>query len=257
MGLDLTLDSVAGNVHDLEAMLAALHGMTGLKAFMRFELELDHGPVPVALVNCGDASLELLEHARGQVPPGLGRICRVILEIADRKPQAQALEPNLWLETRPGPKARLAEIWIESPAADMDLAVFRGVDGSRPLEPGTGGSQVLHLGGVALRFVPQEGQAAPQTIDDPGQRLSGWHRIGLACRRLEEGVAALERAGGRIEVPPYQVLPGLREAMLRLPSGLVVQPVEQHLWRMLPYTGVQMVLARLKGRPLRYKAREV
>ncbi len=45
--------------------------------------------------------------------------------------------------------------------------------------------------------------------------------------------------------------------MLRLPSGLVVQPVEQQLWRMLPVVGLRSLAARLSGRPLRFKTREV
>ena len=59
-----------------------------------------------------------------------------------------------------------------------------------------------------------------------------------------------------VVVPPYQVLPGLCEAMLWLPSGLVVQPVEQKLWKMLPVVGVRRRAARMAGRPLRFKTRE-
>lgn len=51
-------------------------------------------------------------------------------------------------------------------------------------------------------------------------------------------------------------LPGLREAMLWLPSGLVVQPVEQKLWKMLPVVGVRALAARVTGRQLRFKTRE-
>lgn len=62
--------------------------------------------------------------------------------------------------------------------------------------------------------------------------------------------------GVETEVPPFQVMPGLCEAMLRLPSGLVVQPVEQKLWKMLLVVGVRALAARLAGQPLRFKLKE-
>ena len=52
-------------------------------------------------------------------------------------------------------------------------------------------------------------------------------------------------------------MPGLREALQRLPSGLVVQPVEQKLWKMLMAVGVQALAAKVAGRPLRFKTEEV
>ena len=48
--LRMTVDSVAGNVHDLASVLAAVRDLTGLKPFLRFELELDSresGHLPV------------------------------------------------------------------------------------------------------------------------------------------------------------------------------------------------------------------
>jgi hypothetical protein len=83
--------------------------------------------------------------------------------------------------------------------------------------------------------------------------LPGWHRIGLACRRLEHAVTALSQAGAEVVVPRYQMLPGLREAMFILPSGLVIQPVEQTLWKMLPFTVGKGLIARLTDRPIRFR----
>jgi hypothetical protein len=93
-----------------------------------------------------------------------------------------------------------------------------------------------------------------QGAQDPGQRLPGWHRISLACQDLEGAVAALLEAGAGVEVPPYQVLPGLREAMLRSPSGLIIQPVVQQLWKMLPVFGFRALAAKLSGDPVRFAA---
>jgi len=249
--LHMTVDSLAGNVHDLAGVLEAVCELAGLKPFLRFELGVEHGVVPVAQVMCGDVSLEFLEHARGRRPAGGSHIARVV-EVPGREPAERELEPGLWLAVRPGPKTRLVEVELRSNAVAEDLEVLRACGGS-VVEEG-----VLALGegsarGVRLRFLPAPG-AGP--VPDPEQCLPGWHRIGLAHPRLEEAVAALVQAGGKVEVPPYQVLPGLREAMLRLPSGLVVQPVEQKLWKMLPVVGVRSLAAKLAGRPLRFKTRE-
>ena len=69
--LQMKVDRVAGNVHDLAGVLEAVQDMAGLKPFFRFELELDHGPAPVTLLMCGDYTLEFLEHAPGAVSGGL------------------------------------------------------------------------------------------------------------------------------------------------------------------------------------------
>lgn len=256
MGSTTTVDSVAGNVHDLARVLEAVRELTGLQPTFRFELELEKSVVPVVLMMCGGVMLEFLEHAQGQHPAGVARIRRVLLEIPGRGPEERELEPGLWLAVRPGPKPRLAEIQVQSSAVDEDLIVLRSGSAAGPAPSGEEGGLALQLGSTVLRFSPLAEPALPHGVFDPGQRLPGWHRIGLACKRLEEAVAALVQAGVQVEVPPYQVMPGLREAMLRLPSGLVVQPVEQKLWKMLPVVAVQALAARLAGRPLRFKTKE-
>ena len=256
MGVTMTLDSVAGNVQDLDRVLATMHDMTGLKPFLRFELALAHGPVPVAQVMCGDVSLEFLEHTRGRHPAGAGQICLVLLEIPGRGPEERELEPGLWLAVQPGAGRRVAEIQIESGAVEQDVAVLRGGCGAGPSANRAASGPRLELGGTVLRFSALP-DPVPPLVSDAGQRLPGWHRLGLACRRLEDGVASLVGVGAQVEVPPYQVLPGLREAMLRLPSGLVVQPVEQKLWRMLPAIGLQALACKVARRSLRFSTKEV
>jgi hypothetical protein len=248
MGLTMAVDSVAGNVHDLGRVLAAVRELSGLQPLLQFELELANGPVPVAQVMCGDVSLEFLEHAQGQRPAGASQIARVVLEVPGWEPAERELELGLWLAVRPGPKTRVVEVEVRSSAMDEDLHVLRACGGDVTEEG------VLTLREVRVRFLPASGV---EPVPDPKQRLPGWHRLGLAHPRLEEAVVALTGAGAEVNVPPYQVLPGLREAMVRLPSGLVVQPVEQKLWKMLPVVGFQALAAKIAGRPLRFKMREV
>jgi hypothetical protein len=245
--LQMTVDSVAGNVHDLPSVLQAVREMAGLKPLFRLELELDHGATPVVLLMCGEVMSEFLEHAEGRRPNGASHIAKVVLEIPDREPEERELEPGLWLVVRPGPKVRVAEVVVRSSAVHDDLGVLQACGGAVAEEG------VLALGESQLRFLPTPGAELPP---DPEQQSPGWHRIGLACKCLEEGVSVLTQAGAQVELPPYQVMPGLREAMLRLPSGLVVQPVEQALWKMLPVVGVQALVAKVAGRPLRFKTTE-
>jgi hypothetical protein len=249
------LDSVAANVYNLPRVLAAVRELTGLQPFLRFELELTHGVVPVAQVMCGDVTLEFLEHARGQYPAGASRIRCVLLHVPGRDPGEREMEPGLWLAVQPGPKPRLAEIQVQSNSVDEDVAVLRAGCGAGLRPTQDDGAWTVELGDTLLRFSSRAGTGSPRRVAGPGQRLPGWHRIGLACQRLEDAVSALVQAGAQVEVPPYQVLPGLREAMLRVPSGLVVQLVEQKLWQMLPVVGVLALMAKLAGQPLRFKTR--
>lgn len=249
-----SLDSVAGNVEDLERVLREVEELAGLKPFLRFELELAQGPVPVALLMCGDTALEFLAHAQGARPAGVGHVARVLLEAPGRGPAERELEPNLVLALQPGPKLRVVEVTVASSAVMDDVAVLQAGCGMTFSEAGEGAA-VGHLGQVSLHFSALPGTplpAAERKALDPEQSLPGWHRLGLSCRRLEPAVEALLEAGAVERVPPYRVLPGLREAMLALPSGLVVQPVEQKLWRMLLAMGWRGLVARLTGRPLHF-----
>jgi hypothetical protein len=217
--------------------------------------------VPVALLMCGDTTLEFLAHARGARPAGVGHVARVLLEAPGCGPAERELElePGLRLALRPGPKPRVVEVTVASSAVMDDVAVLQAGCGMTLPEAREDGA-VGRLGRTCLRFTALPGAplpAAERKSLDPGQRLPGWHRLGLSCRRLEPAVESLLEAGAVERVPPYQVLPGLREAMLALPSGLVVQPVEQKLWRMLLTMGWRGLVARLTGRPLRFGEQKI
>ncbi|MBN1967407.1 MAG: hypothetical protein JW910_22325 [Anaerolineae bacterium] len=250
-----TVDTVAGNVPNLPDVLAAIRDLSGLKPFLTFELETRHGLVPVALVQCGAQSLELLGQAQGEHPAGLGHISRVTVEVPNRQEAVREIAPGLTLCVRPGPKARLAGVEVVSGTVEADAAILQTACG---VDVTGSAACVLVFGEVEVRFTP--GDTPPPDLPreyDPDQRLPGWHRLGLAHPRLEAAVAALRAAGAVEIVPPYRVLPGLREAMLRLPSGLLVQPVEQSLARMLPVIGVKLVQRALTGQPVRFRSTNV
>jgi hypothetical protein len=50
----------------------------------------------------------------------------------------------------------------------------------------------------------------------------------------------------------YKVMPGLYESMIQLPSGLVVQPLNERLWMMIPYYCVKWVLTKLTRKRPRF-----
>lgn len=248
------VDVICGNVPDLPAALAALRELTGLTPFLSFELELDYGVVPVALVQFGEQSLELLAHAQGERPAGLGYIRRVVVEVPGRQAAEGEIAPGLLLAVRPGPELRVAAVEVVSGAIPADADILRRACGA----VGEAGAGVLTFGAVEVRFMPGDGPAPDLPPDfDTFQRLPGWIRLGLAHPRLEEATAALAAAGAALIVQPYRVLPGLRESMLRLPSGWVVQPVEQTLLRMMPVIGVKLIQRALTGRPIRFRERAV
>ncbi len=246
------LDTVGGNVHNLNSVLADLQSMTGLKPFIRFELTLPHGPVRVALVQCADVSLEFFEHADGARPANLAYVHRVVLELPDREPAECVLEPGLSVAVRPGSRRRVAEVELYSGRVQEDITVLQNCCGA---EPGDDAGSV-RFGGVVLRFRPLDvsGGIPDSGAIDPGLRLPGWHRLMLAG---EPVLAAAPRLASHLDVllPPFLVMPGLREAMFTMPSGLVLQITEQQLWKMLPVFLAHKVIGALRDRPVRLKDR--
>ena len=63
--------------------------------------------------------------------------------------------------------------------------------GAASVPPGEEANSALQIGDVLLRFSPFSEPVPLQPVADPDQQLPGWHRVGLACKRLEEGVSAM------------------------------------------------------------------
>lgn len=248
----MNLDTVGGNVRSLDDVLAEVEAMTGLKAFIRFELLLPHGPVRVALVQCGAVSLEFFEHAAGVRPAGLAYISRVVLEVPHVASVERELEPDLVLAVRSGPRRRMVEVELCSGRLQEDLGALMTCCGATPGD----GADVVRLGDVTLRFHPLDvcGDVPDPGQVDPGLRLPGWHRLMLSG---EPVLQATPRLAQRLEVllPPFLVMPGLREAMFVMPSGLVLQITEQQLWKMMPVFLAHKLIGALRGRPVRMKDR--
>lgn len=246
----LEVDSVVGNVTDLEAAVAALRA-TGLKPFLRFELSLDDRLVPIALYLIGSVTLELLGAADDRERAGAARIHSVRVE-SRRATTATAvyLGPDCVCEVGPGPRSRLVGVTVETPTVESDAAWLETIGGERVggERVGDDGAVGLRLGATAVELVARPGGPRPPE----GEFFPGWHRIGLACHDVDATVASFSAAGLVTLTPAYRVMPGLREAMLYLPSGLVVQPVSQTLWKMLPVIAWRKALSVLTRKPIRF-----
>ena len=247
----LRFDSVAGNVVDLEAALKTLRAATGLEPFLRFELVDDDKTVPVALVKVGDASLELLGHVSPTDHAGAARITGVRLSVKGIEATTVELGAGCTLEVQPGPEKRVAGISVESATADSDADLLTRVCRSQGVA--SDDSRVSCIDGVEIRFSDRApARSTTETETAEGEYFAGWHRLGLTCSDLESTLTRLEGLGLAPMVPAYNVLPGLDEALLQLPSGLVIQPVRQRLWKMLPVIGSKKIVAALTHRPIRF-----
>ncbi len=248
MELDkIKLDGVVANVSNIEIARQILEQLTGLKPFLRFELQLSGGRVPVVLFDCGDHAIELIGGAHSRRAAGLGHISKVTLELPGCEPAEALLDQDTLLCVRPGPAARIAEISIRSAAPRADAAVLAGACGAEVLPSD---ETAVGLGGTTLRLLPSGKAVAPRP--EPNMGTLGWHRIGLGCAALEPAVEALAATSAELLLAPFEVMSGLREAVFQLPSGLLVQPVEQKLYKMLPVIAVKWLAAKLTGRPLRF-----
>lgn len=228
------LDSVIANVRDLKAVLANLEKATGLKPFHISQIPIQGRDYSLALVMLGQTSLEFIECGQLTPPVGIARVREVTL----CAPQVKA-EQTLWLEEGlklvclPGDKPLVLEAVLDScdPAGDAEI-LTRVFDLERKDLAEQRGVQ-LCTEGACLRLLPPEADWQPTVVDDRVHFIHGWRRVAFSVKDLDAAIHQLGKAGAEIAVPRFQVMPGLEEAMLRLPSDIVIQPVYQNLPRLL------------------------
>ncbi len=251
------IDGIVGNVSDLDTVLTKLYDLTGLKPFLRFELISRERTVPVALIECGNFSLELLGFASGTRPKNIGYIDRIMLEIPNKEPGEFQLEPNLTIIIKSGLKARIAEIQVYSNTIENDINILQNQCGFCKKNTGSDQNLILSLSSVGIEFHPLIERSIISTEDllkiDPNQSLHGWHRITLSCSDHKKATKQLQEAGAEILIPPYKVMPGLEESMIMLPSGIILQPVVEKLWKMLPFIMLKWIAAKILRHPIRFK----
>lgn len=231
------LDSVIANVYNLDQVLAVLKERLNLSPFLTNTITIEQDKkVRMALVSLSNGDFEFIECAEQPRPAQMCAFTEIHIEC----PMVQEetcieLEEGLSVWAFPGAKPMITMITAHStqPAADTEVLLhFCDNSCEHPL-PDDGKEFVIE--GIKIHFISQGTVGNPSPLLEDFSSIHGWHRFSLKVHQLEPAVDLLEKAGARTIVPIFAVMPGLREAILTLPSGLIIQPVEQKLLKMMPH----------------------
>ncbi|MCE7743456.1 MAG: VOC family protein [Candidatus Heimdallarchaeota archaeon] len=144
-------------------------------------------------------------------------------------------------------KQRVVEIQVHTYDLQTDINFLRSCCGAKKTvsiseEEGT----LLAFENSRIRLFTLEGESN-YCLDDIGnseiliEHQPGWRRIAVACSDLDETYSHMLKNGARTILPPTKIISGLKEAMVVTPSGLVIQPVKQQLWKLIPYMGLRWI----------------
>lgn len=243
----LKLNTVSANVPDLDAVLGELYTKIGLKAFLRFDLDLPQGITPVALLKVGEHTLELLGRVVGERSvSGVIQCVEIEADVNDEITFEPA--PGMMIRCRSGktPGIHTAEILTTRPKEDAALFIdYAGAFMNGPGRPVT-------MEGGTIRFVTAEGSPSEQP---PGLFFPGWHRLGFHVSSVTDTYDMMAASGSSLSglVEPFQVMPGLKEAMLLFPSGIIIQIIEESFVKMTPSLTLEWVRSKILGHQMRFK----
>jgi hypothetical protein len=233
----IAIDTLFVNAADVERVSAGVKDHLGLAPFLSFELIVrDGAPVPIIIFQLDGGALEILGRAEGPRPAS-GVISCVEMEAPISGRVEIELAPNAPLVCHPGPKPRFRAVHVETHRSEEEARLLGA----------TAQDGHLWLGDVELRLNEHPGA---DTVPTP--HFPGWHRLSSNVKDLGRANHDLLASGFQVLVPPFRVLPGLDEAMLHTPSGLIVQITRERLWRMLPAIAREWLTARLAHRPMRF-----
>lgn len=111
---------------------------------------------------------------------------------------------------------------------DRSLAFYRDLLGLEKLEEVPlwfGTMHRLHFGDSHVKLIDPKERPGPGPIGL--ERALGFRYLTFQVNNLDDICAACERAGVPFEVPPRELKPGLRLAMVRDPDGNVVEFVQR------------------------------
>ncbi len=245
----LTCNTLFANVPDLDAVLSELYTKLGLKVFLRFELDAPEGITPIALLKIGEHTLELLGRTEGERPKN-GIIQRVELETSIREKSKLEPVPGMKIVARPGNNPGIRSIEVFTTMPKEDTAVFVDYIGATKDSP----DRPLDLGGVSMKLIAAEGYPSESV---PNLFFPGWHRFSVQVPSVTNAYDIMAASGSSLSglVEPFQVTPGLKEAMLLSPSGLILQISEESLLKMTPSLALEWVRSKFSGHAIRFKTR--
>lgn len=228
------IDSIIANVKNMKAVLHVLYTQLSIKPFHRSVIQIDGVPIEMALLHLGNVDLELI--ACGNHPAPTDQSCLSIPTIetpVTATPQILHLEEQLNLQLLPGNSLKLTQIDFQSSSPLRDAEILLHCFSGSSLASDDDQTVRYTLDMIDFIFHCQDPMDNGNTQRENIKTEQGWRRVSFAIQNLEEAVATLNSAGTQVVISPFTVLPGLREAMLSLPSGLIIQPVEQNLPQML------------------------
>lgn len=222
------IDSVIANVYNLETVCRNLYQRFGFKPFMRMHVPIKNESVPMALFKLGETTLEFLEyatHPADQTQSGIDTIC---FTTPAEKTFLFEIEPGLTMQINPAEKTKLTGIKLRSSSLEADLAVYNAIGGTKITDI----SCVLENVHLDLNEIikTQPSQLSREEL----AHTAGWRRFSLTGEPIQVMVERLQNLGCTVVEPVFEVMPGLEEAFLVLPSGVMVQPVQENLLKLIP-----------------------
>jgi len=248
-GVFLRIDSLIANVPDIQVALREFASRIGLRPFLRFDLAEPQTLVPVAILNVGTISFELLGYLEGERPQsGVLSSVEIDAPIHEEMTFSPAPEMNIVCHPAKTPRVRSVEIVSHKPFED-ERALLEQLGATRTETKGR-----VKLGSVEVRLVAADIVPSQQL---PSLHFRGWHRVSVGVPSVTIVHRQLMDSGFRALQNPFQVTPGLSESMVTLPSGVILQLTEQELWKMIPVLAVEWMKSRLFGRSMRFEIKPI
>jgi hypothetical protein len=245
----LEIDSLIANVPDMEAALREFASRFGLRPFLRFDLAEPQTSVPVALLNVGTISFELLGHLEGERPEsGVLRSVEMDVPTEEEMTFSPAPEMNIVCHPAKTPRVRSVEIVSHRPLED-ERALLEQLGA---VSAGTKG--IVMLNSVEVRLVSSDVGPSQQL---PGLHFGGWHRLSVRVPSVTTAHRQLIDSGFKSLQKPFQVMPGLSESMVTLPSGAIVQLTQQELWKMMPILALEWTRSKISRRQITFKTKRI
>lgn len=248
----LMLDTLFANVPDLDAVLSDLYTKLQLRPFLRFELDAPEGITPIALLRLGEHhTLELLGRTEGERPQS-----GIISDVEIEAPVEETIEiepvSGMKIRCQPGSTPGIRSVEVLTTMPKEDAAVFIEHTGATMKDP----DSPLDLGGVSVQLTTIEGLPSEEA---PGLFFPGWHRLSVRVPSVTAAYEMMAASGSSLRslVLPFQAMPGLREAMLLLPSDLILQITEESLLKMTPSLALEWVKSKFSGHRIRFKTKDM
>lgn len=247
----LQFSAVFANVQDLDAVLAELYSQFTLTPFLRFDLEESGETTPIALVRIGDQMLELLGRVEGNRPES-GAIHAVEIEAPVSEKVEHELAPGMKIVAFPGDTPHIKAVEILTSLPKEDAAALIDYTGATRAEP----TQPLELSGTAIRLKDVAGLPDQAT---PGLFFPGWHRFSVSVNSVTESYDFMAASDSSLQkiVEPFQVMPGLKEAMLALPSHVILQITEQSRVKMTPAIALEWLKAKFARQHIHFTSKKI